>query len=181
MKSFVFLANGFEEIEALATVDVLRRAGMVVTTVSINPTKQAVGAHGVVVEADALLSDVCDSEADWLVMPGGLPGAQYLAECEVLGKMIVAQNQVGKGVAAICAAPAMVLGSLGIMNGRKATGYPGTEQLAPAVDWQSDKVVVDANVITGKGPGAAVDFALAIVASANGQDVADEVAAAMLI
>lgn len=179
--NYVFFANGFEEIEALATVDVMRRAGMEVTTVSINPTKEVTAAHGVTVVADALLSDVDASDAEWLVLPGGMPGATNLVECEPLAQMLVAHNNAGGKVAAICASPAVVLVQLGILNGKNATCYPGMEAEGCGVNWQSDMVVVDGNIVTGKGPAAACSFGFTIAAISQGVEQAETVAQGMLL
>lgn len=179
--SFVFLADGFEEIEALATIDVMRRAGMPVVTVSINPTLQVTGAHGVPVTADALI-DQCDlTQAEWLICPGGMPGASNLAACLPLTEALVAQNRKGGNVAAICASPAIVLAPLGIINGRDAVCYPGMEVECGAKWAATAMVVVDANVVTGRGPAAACEFGLTIVRQSLGADAAMQVAQGMLI
>lgn len=180
--SFVFLADGFEEVEALATVDVMRRAGMPVVTVSVNPTLQVNGAHGVVVCADALLADCDLTQAEWLVCPGGMPGATNLASCKALTDALVAHNARGGWVAAICASPAVVLAPLGILRGRDAVCYPGMVVEGCGVNWcEPSMVVVDANVVTGRGPAAAFDFGLAIVRQSLGAQTSLEVAQGMLI
>lgn len=180
--SYVFFADGFEEIEALSVVDVLRRAGMPVVTVSINGLPQAEGAHGVTVVTDAVVSDIAgDVEAEWLIMPGGMPGASNLAACQCLVELLLAQYESGRGVAAICASPAVVLGPLGMVNGRKAVCYPGMEAGLTGADVQATQVAVDGNVVTGNGPAAASRFALALVQESLGVDAAAEVAAGMLI
>lgn len=180
--SFVFLADGFEEIEALATVDVMRRAGMPVITVSINATLQVTGAHGVVVMADALVDDCDMANAEWLICPGGMPGATHLAACEPLCRALVEQNRCGGHLAAICASPAIVLAPLGIINNRDAVCYPGMAVEGYGVNWCEPKmVVVDGNVVTGRGPAAAYEFGLTIVAQSMGTQVANEVATGMLI
>ena len=182
MKScFVFLAPGFEEIEALATVDILRRGGLKVTTVAVNDSAQVTGAHGVPVVADAMLHDVKDAVADWMVLPGGLPGAQNLADSLTLTAMLKAQHTASRGIAAICASPAFVLAPLGIIEGRKATCYPGCEPAAQGkAAFSAEPVEVDGNVVTGKGPGYTFDFALTVLRQAVGQDAAAQVSAAML-
>ena len=181
MRSFLFLANGFEEIEALTTVDVMRRAGMDVKTVSINADRTATGAHGVMVTADATFNE-CDFDgAEWLILPGGMPGATNLHEHAGLAELL--RNHATKGkIAAICAAPAVVLAPLGILKDREATCYTGFEAMCA----QGDAICKDApvvalnNLITGNGPAAATPFALAIVANSLGATVAAEVAAGML-
>ena len=156
-KSYVFFADGFEEVEALATVDVMRRAGMPVETVSINPTHQVIGAHGVVITADVLIGDCDFNDAEWLVCPGGMPGASNLAACQPLTAALVKHNNKGGKVAAICASPAIVFAPLGIINGRRAVCYPGMAVDGFGVTWcEPSMVVVDDNVVTGRGPAAAM-------------------------
>lgn len=179
--SFVFFADGFEEIEALATVDVMRRAGMQVITVSINPTLQVTGAHGVVVEADALIADCDLTNAEWLICPGGMPGASNLSACKPLTDALVAQHARGGNIAAICASPAIVLAPLGVINGRNATCYPGMSVDGCGVTWNDAMVVVDGNVVTGRGPAAACEFGLTIVRQTLGAEASLEVAVGMLI
>ena len=179
--SYIFLADGFEEIEALTSVDVLRRAGMPVTTVSINPGLEVAGAHGVTVVADSLFGDNDYSDAEWLVLPGGIPGAPNLAAHEGVCDALVAQDERGGRVAAICASPAVVLGPLGLLYGREAVCYPGLEGTVEGVNWLQTPVAVDGNVVTGNGPAAAAPFALALVAQTQGADVAARVAADMLL
>lgn len=179
--TFVFLADGFEEIEALTCIDVLRRAGMPVTTVSINPGLEVTGAHGVTVLADSLFGD-CDYEgAEWLVLPGGIPGAPNLAACEPLCDLLTAQDARGGKVAAICASPAVVLAPLGLLQDRRAVCYPGMEQGIEGVRWAEGPVAVDGNVVTGNGPAAAAPFALALVEQSMGRETAAQVAAGMLL
>ncbi len=180
--SYVFFADGFEEIEALSVVDVLRRAGMPVTTVSINDRPQASGAHGVTVVTDATIADVAaGADAQWLILPGGMPGASNLAACEPLVAMLRRQYESGRGVAAICASPSVVLGPLGMVNGHKAVCYPGMEAGLEGAKVLTSQVAVDGNVVTGNGPAAASRFALAIVQESLGAEVAAQVAAGMLL
>ncbi len=179
--SFVFFADGFEEVEALTCVDVMRRAGMPVVTVSINPGLEVTGAHGVKVLADSLWEDNDYSDAEWLVLPGGIPGAPNLAAHEALCDALVAQEERGGKVAAICASPAVVLGPLGILMDRAAVCYPGLEDTVEGVKWQRSAVAVDGNVVTGNGPAAAAPFALTLVAQSLSHDKAEEVANGMLL
>lgn len=179
--NYVFFADGFEEIEALATVDVMRRAGMDVTLVSINPTLEVTGAHGVKVVADVLMENVDAAQAEWLVLPGGMPGATNLAACEPLTTMLTAHHKAGGKVAAICASPAIVFAPLGILDGKNAVCYPGMEAEGCGVNWQSDMVVVDGNVVTGKGPAAACSFGFTIAAISQGVEQAEAVAQGMLL
>ena len=181
-RSFVFLANGFEEVEALTCVDVMRRAGMDVVTVSINPSEEVRGAHCVTVVADSLYEDNDYSNAEWLVLPGGMPGATNLAAHEALCGELEAQVERGGRVSAICASPAVVLAPLGLLDGRRAVCYPGMEVPAEDITWVTGQpAVVDGNVVTGRGPAAAAAFALAMVEQSMGRDVADQVAAGMLL
>lgn len=179
--SYVFLADGFEEIEALATVDILRRAGMEVTTVSINSSLEAIGAHGVKVTADALISEVDLGSAEWLICPGGMPGASNLAACQALTQALVAQNAKGGKIAAICASPSVVFGTLGLLEGKQAVCYPGMESGMAGAIVGSGPVAVDGNIVTGNGPAAACAFGLTIVKESVGEDKARKVAEAMLL
>lgn len=178
--SYLFLAEGFEEIEALATVDILRRAGIKVETVAITSDPNVAGAHGIRVTADDVIGEIDADNADWLICPGGLPGSTNLAECETLCRMLVEHDKRGGNIAAICAAPAMVLAPLGLLDGRQATGYPGTTGVA-GIEWLDQRVVTSGNIITGNGPSSALPFALAIAAKTAGTAVADQVAAGMLV
>lgn len=180
--SYVFLADGFEEVEALTPVDVLRRAGMAVQTVSIMPGRTAVtGAHGVKVEADLELDAIDIKFAEWLILPGGMPGAENLANCRKLTDLIEHQHKQGGKIAAICASPGVVLGPLGVLDGIDATGYPGFEKGAPHAHWQGSSVVATPQVVTGKGPAAALRFSLALVAQSLGVAFADDIADAMQV
>ena len=179
--TYVFFADGFEEVEAMTCVDVMRRAGMPVVTVSINPELEVTGAHGVTMVADSLYDDNDYSDAEWLVLPGGMPGATNLADHEPLCDELVAQVKRGGKVGAICASPSIVLAQLGILDGRDAVCYPGMEAPREAVRWGQDSVAIDGNVVTGNGPAAAAAFALAMVSCSMGADVANAVAAGMLL
>lgn len=179
--SYVFLADGFEEVEALTCIDVMRRAAMPVVTVSINPDLAVTGAHGVTVMADSLFDDNDYSDAEWLVLPGGIPGAPNLAAHEALCDLLTAQDERGGKVGAICASPAVVLAPLGILQDRKAVCYPSMEQGIEGVNWTTGAVAVDGNVVTGNGPAAAAPFALEMVAQSLGRGAADQVAAGMLL
>ena len=179
--NFIFFADGFEEVEALTSVDVMRRAGMPVVTVSINETLEVTGAHGVTVIADRLFADCDFSEAEWLVLPGGIPGAPNLADCQPLCDLLEAHDDKGGLIGAICASPAVVLGQLGLLAGREAVCYPGLEQTVEGVNWANTAVAIDGNIVTGNGPAAAAPFALAMVEVSQGAAVADEVARGMLL
>ncbi len=182
-KTYLFLADGFEEIEALATVDLLRRAGEKVEMVSINKTVAVKGAHGVEVAADMVIGDEDMSDARMLICPGGMPGASNLAANAALCELLVAHHKRGGKIAAICAAPAVVLAPLGILEGHDATCYPGFEDglVAGGAYPKNQRVVVDRDVITANGPSSAVPFALSIIEALRGQESADMVASGILL
>ncbi len=161
---YIFLANGFEEVEALAPLDILRRAGVETQLVSITNETVVRGAHGVGVTVDTVLADADLTRADMLVLPGGLPGATNLDACEPLRKALVSQVEAGGMVAAICAAP-LVLGHLGLLRGKAATCYPGFETELVGARYTAALVERDGQVITGKGPGAAFEFGYTILAA----------------
>lgn len=178
--NYVFLADGFEEVEALATVDVLRRCGIEVQTVSISYSEEVTGAHGIIVKADKVLDYSMLQDADFLILPGGLPGATNLRDCEALQEVLKQHAAKGGNLAAICAAP-MVLGGLGLLEGKEATCYPGFEKYMIGAKPGSLPVVQDGNVITGKGPAFAFAFGLKIAEAIKGKEVAGDVAAGMLL
>ena len=159
---FVFLADGFEEIEAITPVDVLKRAGLNVQTVSVMEEQTVAGAHGITVLADKMFADIRLGDAEMLLLPGGLPGATNLDAHQGLSDMIMDFAAEGKPLAAICAAP-LVFGNRGLLQGKKATCYPGFETYLTGAEYTAALVETDGNFITAKGPGAAMDFAFAIV------------------
>lgn len=179
-KSFIFLAEGFEEIEALTVVDVMRRAGMDIATVSITDSRNVTGAHGVTVVADITFNEADFENAEWLICPGGMPGAENLHKYASLGNLL--RSHKGK-IAAICAAPAVVLAPLGLLDGREATCYPGFESLCTANGAVMKDVPVMAleDIITANGPGAATSFALSIVSNSLSDNAAHQVGGGMLI
>ncbi|MCM1076257.1 MAG: DJ-1/PfpI family protein [Bacteroides sp.] len=181
-KTYVFLADGFEETEALATVDLLRRADINVETVSLNPTLAVRGAHNIEVAADILLAD-CPDGARMYVLPGGMPGAKNIAANQRVCQILSDQHKAGGNIAAICAAPAVVLAPLGILEGYDATCYPGFEEglNAGGAHHKNQRVVVDRNVITANGPSSAIPFALSIIEALKGQDAADNIASQILL
>ena len=175
---YVFLADGFEDIEALAVVDILRRGNVDVKTVSISEKKSVESSHGVTVMADLLFSEAQTDDAAMLILPGGMPGASNLNNHDGLCKALEKQNAEGRLIGAICAAP-MVLGGLGILKGKKATCYPGFEKFLLDADCTAECVTVCDNVITGNGPAAAFPFAYSILASLTDDDTANDVATGM--
>lgn len=159
-KVYVFLAEGFEEMEAVTPIDLLRRAGVDAKLVSVTGNRAVTGAHGVTYLADLLFEEI-EEDADMLVLPGGLPGTTNLQAHEGLTRLLLLQHKAHKWVAAICAAP-MVLGALGIVKDRHATIYPGIEDKLIGATPLTDEVVVDGNVITSRAPGTATPFAIAL-------------------
>ncbi len=170
----VLLAEGFEEIEAITPIDLLRRGGVEVKLVGV--TQQVVtGAHGITVNTDILLEEVHAEDLDCIVLPGGMPGSTNLAESDGAAQLIMQVFRAGKVVAAICAAPAVVLAPLGILEGRQATCYPGAETFAPGTSFSTLPLVRDGNLITAYGPGAAAEFAIAVLQALAGPERAHEV------
>lgn len=177
---YCFLADGFEEIEALGTVDVLRRADLEVCTVSMNETLSVTGSHNIKVEADIKASDVKLTDVTCAIYPGGMPGAETLSSGENDLPSRVAKYCVENGilVGAICAAP-IVLGRIGLLKGKNATCYPGFEsELLDAVT-TGDRVTVDGNIVTSRGPGCTIDFALALVSKLKDEKTALTIRKAM--
>lgn len=179
--SFLFLADGFEEIEALTAVDVLRRAEIPVKTVSISESLQVKGAHGITVKADLLYDNTTLANPGWLILPGGMPGAENLYEFAPLQGLLKRHNAEGGKIAAICAAPGVVLGQLGLLQKRRATCYPGFEGMMKGAAPQDAPVVVDENIVTGNGPSNALLWALNIVRETIGEQEAVKVANGMLL
>lgn len=177
-KVYLFLADGFETVEALASVDIMRRAGIQVVTVSVMGRKEVLSAHDIVVLADALLANCDFSDADALILPGGGQGTENLSSCEPLRASIALAHDKGCLIAAICAAP-MVLGRMGLLHGRKATCYPGCEAELTGADYTASNVEKDRNIITACGPAASFDFAFAIVEYLCGKETAAALRAQM--
>lgn len=164
-------------MEAIIPIDILRRGGMDVTTVSIAPGLEVRSASGVTVNADVLFADSDFSDADWLICPGGMPGATNLYEFKPLGELLARQAANADGhIAAICASPGVVLGQLGLLDGQKATCYPGFEKLCKGAAMVDAPVVVSGKFITGNGPANAFPWALTILKEAMGQESANAVA-----
>lgn len=178
-RSYIFIATGFEEIEALTVVDVLRRAGMDIKTVSISTDKEVTGAHGITIVTDITFEDADLSDSEWLILPGGMPGATNLASHEALCDLLKAHE--GK-IAAICAAPGVVLAPLGLLDGREVTCYPGFdgECRKHGAIVRDVPVMALNNLITANGPSSALLFALAIVANSLGESTAQQVGSDML-
>ena len=170
---YVLLAEGFEEIEALAPVDLMRRAGLDVVTVAVGDGKAVVGAHGITVTADALIGEIADAKgAELIMLPGGMPGTRNLDASPSVHALLDEAERGGVRVAAICAAP-MILGKRGALRGKSAVCYPGFEQYLDGAEISDLKVVTDGKITTGKGAGAAVEFGLELVALLCGKETAD--------
>lgn len=179
MRACVFLADGFEEIEGLTVVDILRRAGVETRTVSITEQKLVTGSHQIPITADCCIGDTDFSEAELLVLPGGMPGTRYLGACKELTDLLLKFFHEGKKVAAICAAPS-VLGGLGILDGKKAACYPGFEDQLKGAEVLFEQVVRDGNVTTSRGMGTAIPFALDLVSQLVSEKKAQELKAGII-
>ncbi len=176
---YEFLATGFEEVEALAPVDILRRGGVEIKTVSITGQLIVESAHGVGIRADVLFEDIDPTSADLLMLPGGLPGATNLNEHEGLRRALMAQNERGGRIAAICAAP-LVLGGLGLLEGKKATCYPGFEKYMTGATYTADLCTVDGNITTGRGPAAVLPYSYALLEQFVGAEATKQVRDGMI-
>ena len=163
MNTAIFFADGFEEIEGLTVVDMFRRAGISIQTVSISDSLTVTGSHDIKVQADCLLKDFDFNTVEMLILPGGMPGTTNLSKCEPL-----------------CDAPPSILGGLGILNGRVATCYPGFEKKLFGAYITTDPVAKDGHVITSRGMGTAIEFASALIAVIQDQEVADKIKESIL-
>lgn len=179
MKVYAMIADGTEEIECLCVVDVLRRAGIGVTLTSVCG-KRVVSSHGIEISADAVIDDVDMSDADMIFIPGGMPGTLKLAQCDKLIASVKAALQCGKRVAAICAAPAHVLGANGLLRGKRAVCYPGHEGLMQGCVQCDERVVTDGLITTAKGMGCSLELGLEIVKLLAGEECAKTVSASVL-
>lgn len=175
--ALVAIADGIEELEAVTIIDVLRRAGVQVTVASVG-SLQISASRAVKLTADRTINDCLEKEFDLIALPGGLPGAEHLRDCEPLVEMLGRQKAAGRLIAAICASPAVVLAHHGLLDDCKATCYPSMAEKLPRR--AEGRVVADGNCMTSQGPGTALEFALALAERLCGKDRADEVASAML-
>ncbi len=176
---YLFLANGFEEIEALCPLDLLRRAGVEVTTVSVGGAESVMGAHHICVQADLPDTMFRDAKPEMIILPGGMPGAKNLDESRVVDTALRAAHACGAYLAAICAAP-MVLGHRGYLKNKRATCFPGFEDQLDGAILADTRVVRDGNIITAAGMGVALDFGLELVSALRGKDAANELRHAVL-
>ena len=168
---YMFLAEGFEEVEALAPLDLLRRAGLSVKTVGVG-TKTVTGAHGISVVADLADTEYADDAPEMIFLPGGMPGTLNLAASEVVQNAIATAVRTNAYLAAICAAPS-ILGDLGLLRGKEAICYPGFEDRLVGATLSKKRVVRDGKILTAAGMGVAVEFGLAIVEELLGKDKAE--------
>ena len=176
----VQLASGFEEIEAVSIIDVLRRAGIETITVSVTGNYEVKGAHGIKITADKLFEEVNFDKLGMIVLPGGMPGAANLKNHPGLRDQIIKYNKAGKPLGAICAAP-MVFGNLGILKNKNATCFPGFEDELIGARTTGAEVEVSGKIITGKGPGVAIKFALEIVRELKSKSLAEKIAKEMIL
>lgn len=178
-KVSVFLADGFEEIEGLTVVDLLRRAGVEVTTVSITDKLTIHGAHKIDVQADKMFDEVDYQMEDMVVLPGGMPGTLNLGAHEGVKKVLEQFYAAKKYIGAICAAPS-VLGKYGMLEGRKATSYPGFEAELKGAEYTTEPVAASDFVITSRGLGTAIDFALALITVLVSEEKANEISRSII-
>ena len=177
MEALIFLTTGFEEIEALSTIDILNRGGVDIRSVSLTDEKTVTGGHGICVVADYLFEEVDCDKALILIIPGG---TLKFDEHEGLKREILRFAEKGKLLAAICAAP-VVFGGLGLLKGKKATCYPGFEKYLTQAEITEEPVTVDGNITTGRAAGYSFAFALELLSQLKGKEIASEVASKMHI
>ena len=173
---YVFLADGFEEVEALTPIDVLRRAGVEVRTIGVTG-KTVTGTHGVPMVADILPEETDLAAADMIFLPGGMPGTTNLYASDFVRDAVKQFTESGRYVTAICAAPSVILGGMGILNGKRATCYPGMESGMTGATPLERTCVVDGRIITACGVGGALDFGCALVSALCGEEKARRIAA----
>jgi 4-methyl-5(b-hydroxyethyl)-thiazole monophosphate biosynthesis len=179
MKAYIFLAEGFEEIEAVTAIDTLRRAEVDIKAVSISENLEVKGSRDVILKADILFDENQLEDGDMLILPGGMPGTKNLEKDSRLAELLKKYAKKNKYIAAICAAP-MVLGKLGLLSDKEAACYPGFEPYLEGAKVKNDKVVVDGNFITSRGPGVALDFSLKLVEILKGKDLSDKLRGDMI-
>lgn len=175
MQAYLFLATGFEEVEALTVLDILRRGGVECAMVSVTGDYDVTSSHAVTVRADLLFDEKDLTDGDMLILPGGIPGTPNLKAHAGLAKLIHTYKDAGKYLAAVCAAPT-VYGEMGLLEGRNATCYPGKEEGLKGASHKTDKVVVDGQFITSRGMGTCIDFGLTLLTLLDSKEKADEIA-----
>lgn len=173
-KVYAMIADGTEEVECLAVVDLLRRSKIDTVLVAAKEDREVVTSHGIRIQADAAVGEVDFSDADVIFLPGGMLGSVHLSQCEPLIQALKAQNQAGKRIAAICAAPAVVLGHHGLLRGKRATCFPGFEEELNGAIVVDQGVVTDGNITTAKGLGVALDLGLELVKLLIDEKTADD-------
>lgn len=175
---YLFLAEGFEEIEAIAVIDILRRAELNVTTVGVG-SREITGSHGITVQADISTDEMKNDNLEMVILPGGLPGTYNLEENEVVQNAIKFANENDKYLCAICAAPS-IFGHLGLLKNKKAVCYPAFKEHLTGATYTDDRVCVDGKIITSIGAGSAMEFALKIVEILKSNDIADTLSSSMM-
>jgi len=180
MKVYLFLADGFEEIEAITPIDIFRRANLDVITVSISDNKLVRGAHDISIMADCLFAETDFHENDLLYLPGGMPGTKNLDAHQGLKELLQNQATENKKIAAICAAPS-ILGKMGLLTSKEAICYPGFEDQLVGAILSNEKIVISGNVSTAKGAGVVVEFALKLVEELTDKQTADKIAKSICI
>lgn len=186
-KALVFLADGFEEVEAVTPIDYLRRAGIRVVMAAIGNKTAVTGSHGIPLTADTTLEalekqgELSPDNWDCVILPGGMPGSKNLAACAPLGDFLKKMSGAGKTVAAICAAPAVVLAPLGILEGKRFTCYPGMEQGLTGGTWTEDKVAADGYLVTSRAAGTAAEFAFTLINKLAGSEQEKKLRASLLL
>ncbi|BHH82644.1 DJ-1 family glyoxalase III [Desulforhopalus sp. 52FAK] len=180
-KILVPLGEGFEMLEALSVVDVFRRVGALVDLASVMDALTVTSSHGVPVITQKNITECVNVDYDLIVLPGGIPGSENLAKSEPLQKLLQHQNDAGRLYGAICAAPALVLGSQGLLEGKDATCHPMFIEKLPSQDHSAERVVFDKNCVTANGAGASIEFSLALLEIVMGADKRKEVEQQMAI
>ena len=180
MNTAIFFADGFEEIEGLTVVDMFRRAGIPIQTVSISDSLTVTGSHDIKVQADCLLADFDFNTVEMLILPGGMPGTTNLSKCQPLCDALMQFSRQGRYLAAICAAPS-ILGSLGILNGRVATCYPGFEKKLFGAYITTDPVAKDGHVITSRGMGTSILLGLELVKLLKDEETSKKLTEAIMM
>ena len=174
-KVYAMIADGTEEVECLAVVDILRRSGIGTVLVSVGPSRSVVSSHKVKIEADAVIDDSDLSDGDVIFLPGGMPGAENLSACRQLIDALSQAVADGRRIAAICAAPGVVLGRHGFLKGRTATCYPGFEKEFQGGEYTKQGVVTDGNITTARGLGFAIDLGIELVRLLVSEEAAEDV------
>lgn len=178
-KVYVFLADGFEEIEAVNVIDLLIRAGIQTVMVSVSANLEVKGSHGIKILADEVFKEGAFEDADCLVLPGGSPGTDNLFQCQFLNKLLRVHASKNKLIGAICAAPT-ILGQLGLLIGKCATCYPGMENKLEGASHISSEVVIDGSIITSRSAGTAIPFALRLIETLLSEEEAEKIKRAIV-